>query len=98
MKRHVLQKVQHGSLGFNVLSYARFKTRTGDGCFSAKDYKNFYIKPIKSCNVYRTIKSLVHNGHLKQIDDNRYRYIETNVLYDLHAVQTQSLHLGNWKK
>ena len=98
MKRYVLKKVQHGSLGFNILSYARFKTRTGDGCFSANDYKNFHCKLLKSCNIYRALEALVRNGHLQQTKENRYRYIETHVLYDLHAIQTQSLHLGNWKK
>ena len=89
----ISQRVQHASISYLVLNYARFKSRIGDRCFSIDDYKKFVIHPVRKSNLERAIDSLLKNGHLKRISDDRYRYIDTKVLTELDSRYKESM----WK-
>lgn len=90
----IKDKVQHGSLGYRILNYARFMNRQGDGTFSVAQYQEFRFKSVKPSYIKRSIDSLVRNGHLQKIGQDRYKYIETNVLYSLESAYKETL----WKK
>lgn len=79
----VKQKVQHGSLGYKILNYARFMSRQGDGTFSAEEYQLFRFKNVRPSYVKRALNSLVRNGHLQKLDNGRYKFIQTHVLWEL---------------
>lgn len=83
MSNIVKQKVQHGSLGYKILNYARFVSRQNDGTFSPEEYQKFRFKGVRPSYVGRTLNALVRNGHLQKLDNGRYGYIETNVLWEL---------------
>jgi len=90
----IKDKVQHGSLAYKILNYARFMNRQGDGTFSVAQYQEFRFKSIRPSYIKRAIDSLVRNGHLQKIGEDRYKYIETNVLYVLESAYKETL----WKK
>lgn len=88
----IKQKVKYGSLGYKILNYARFMSRQGDGAFSVEQYREFRYKSVKPSCIKRAIDGLVRNGHLQKIRDDRYRYTETNVLYELDYAYKDTLY------
>ena len=90
----ISQRVQHASISYLVLNYARFKSRIGDRCFSIEDYQNFRIAPPRKSNLQRAIDSLLKNGHLKKMANGRYRYVETKVLSQLDSRYMESMWKG----
>jgi len=83
MSSIIRQKVKHGSLGYKILNYARFVSRQGDGTFSAKEYQLFRYKCVRPSYIGRTLSALVRNGHLQKLDNGRYKFIQTSVLWEL---------------
>lgn len=84
-------KVQYGSLSHKILNYARFMSRQGDGTFSNADYKKFRFNSVKPSYIQRAINSLVRNGHIQKIGEDRYRFIETNCLAQLDFYYKETL-------
>ena len=89
----ISQRVQHASPSYLILNYARFRSRIGDRCFSIDDYKKFVIHPTGKFNLQRAVDSLLKNGHLEKVTDDRYRYIDTKVLTELDSRYKESM----WK-
>ena len=89
----ISQRVQHASPSYLILNYARFRSRIGDRCFSIDDYKKFVIHPTGKRNLQRAVDSLLKNGHLEKVTDDRYRYIDTKVLTELDSRYKESM----WK-
>lgn len=87
----ISQRVRHASISYLVLNYARFKSRIGDRCFSIDDYRQFVTYYVRRSNLQRAIDSLLKNGHLKKISDDRYRYIDTKVLTELDFRYKESM-------
>jgi predicted transcriptional regulator of viral defense system len=90
----ISQRVQHASISYLILNYARFRSRIGDRCFSIEDYQKFVINPTKKSNLQRAVDSLLKNGHLKKMANGRYRYIETKVLTQLDSKYMDSMWKG----
>ncbi len=79
----IRQKVQHGSLGYKILNYARFRSRQKDGTFSVEEYKEFIYGSVRPSYIGRAVDALVRNGHLQKMDNERYRFTDTGVLHEL---------------
>lgn len=87
----IKQRVQHGSLGYKVLNYARFRSRQGDGTFSIKEYQEFRYNNIRPSYISRAIDSLVKNKHLQKLPNDRYRFTDTGVLHQLEHLYKETL-------
>lgn len=90
----IKSKVQYGSLAYKILNYARFMNRQGDGTFSVAKYQEFRFKGVKPSYIKRSIDSLLRNGHLQKIGEDRYKYVETRVLFELDSAYKETL----WRK
>lgn len=88
----IYKRVQHGSLAYRILNYARFMSRQKDGTFSVEDYRGFRFKTVKPSYIKRSIDSLVRHGHLQKIGNDRYRYTESDVLYEIDRVYKDTLY------
>lgn len=87
----IRKKVQYGSLAYKILNYARFRSRQGDGTFSSAEYQEFRFKSVRPSYVQRAINSLVRNGHLQKVGENRFRFTDTNVLPELDLLYKDTL-------
>lgn len=95
----ISQRVQHASPSYLILNYARFKSRIGDRCFSIDDYKKFLIHPTGKFNLQRAVDSLLKNGHLEKVTNDRYRYVDTKVLTELDSRYKESMwKVSNYRK
>ncbi len=84
-------KIKYGSLSHKILNYARFMSRQGDGTFSNADYKKFRFNAVKPSYIQRAINSLLRNGHVRKIGEDRYKFIETNCLAQLDFSYKETL-------
>lgn len=87
----IRQRVQHGSLGYQILNYARFRSRQMDGTFSIQEYQEFRYNRVKPSYVSRAINSLVKNKHLQKLPNNRYKFTDTGVLDELGILYKDTL-------
>lgn len=90
----IKQKVQYGSMSYKIAHYARFRSRQGDGTFSAVEYKQFRVNSVKPSDIERAINRLVRNGHLREIGKGRFKFVDTNVLAELDFAYKETL----WNK
>lgn len=81
-------------MSYKLMHYARFRSRQGDGTFSALEYKLFRVNSVKPSDIERSIKSLVRNGHLSDVGRGRFKFVDTNVLAELDFAYKETL----WNK
>ncbi|MBM4076789.1 MAG: hypothetical protein FJ267_14265 [Planctomycetes bacterium] len=81
----IFDGVKYNSVGYKVLSYAKFRSRIEDGTFTVENYLKFRFKQVKPSDVKRAIDALVRNGHLQKLDNDRYRFTESGVLFKLNS-------------
>lgn len=93
MSNIIKQRVQYGSLSYMVLTYSRFKSRQGDGSFTAKEYQHFRFASVKPSYLQRAINSLVRQGHLRKTHNNGYviTVVGSSCLDELSIAYTNSL-------
>ena len=83
--------IRYGGISYKVLSYARFKSRLNDGTFSAAEYQVFSQDVFKPYDVKRSISTLARNGHVFNLHNGRFRYVESGVLGQLDNAYRKSL-------
>jgi len=81
----IFDGVKYNSVGYKVLSYAKFRSRLEDGTFTVENYLKFRFNQVKPSDVKRAVDALVRNGHLQKIEDGRYRFTESGVLFKLNS-------------
>jgi len=87
----IKQRVKHGSLGYKILNYARFRSRQGDGTFSVKEYQEFRYNSIRPSYINRAIDSLVKNKHLQKMPNDRFKFTDTGALHQLEHLYKETL-------
>jgi hypothetical protein len=87
----IRQKVKHGSLGYKILNYARFRSRQKDGTFSIKEYQEFIYNSIRPSYINRAIDSLVRNKHLQKLPNDRYKFTDSGALDELEHLYKETL-------
>lgn len=87
----IKDRVKYGSVSYRVLNYARFKSRIHCGTFSIPEYLHFCNGRYRPSDVQRAIDSLIHNSHVQQTANSRYRYIESGVLRKLENAYRKTM-------
>lgn len=86
----IKSRVTYGSVSYKVLNYARFKSRFNNGTFTTNDYMSFCNGQYTLSDIQRAIKSVIENGHMREVGHGRYRYIESGVLGKLENAYRMS--------
>lgn len=86
----IKSRVTYGGVSYKILSYARFRSRFNNGTFTADDYMSFCNSQYKLSDIQRAIKSVIENGHMREVGHGQYRYIESRVLRELENAYKMS--------